>query len=255
MQPPIKALVFDVLGTVVDWRSGIMAEVEAAGRRHGIMPDTTDWAKFTEIWHDGHMRGARRVASGADGPGKADDMHCQALDALLISPEFAHVGAAWDESTRADVNLVWHRLKGWPDTVEGLTELRKKLILAPLSNGNMRLLVDMARHANLPWDVVFSTELFGTYKPNPLTYQSAIHHLDLLPEECAMVAAHIYDLRAAAQQGMRTIYVHRPHEDCDLNGVDQGASVKSKTEGGDVDLVVDSLVELAAIMDSMSCSL
>ncbi|KAF5309373.1 hypothetical protein D9619_012304 [Psilocybe cf. subviscida] len=251
-EPAIKALVFDVFGTVVDWRSSVIGELKEAETKYGIQQGTTDWAKFAQLWRNGYIQTTRRVASGAQGPSNVDVMHRQILDSLLGSAEFAHVGAAWDEKARAEINLAWHRLNGWPDTVEGLTLLKENHILATLSNGNMKLLVDMAKHAGLPWDIIFSTELFNTFKPNPLAYQSAVKHLDLPPSQCAMVAAHIYDLRAAAAQGMRTIYVRRPQEDSDENGIALGIDVKSKKDGGEVDLAVESFVELAAALERMN---
>jgi len=167
---------------------------------------------------------------------------------MLCSPKWAHIGELWDEQSKQELNLVWHRLKGWPDVVDGLTSLKKQAIIATLSNGNVRLLVDMAKTANLPWDVIFSTELFGTFKPNPKAYQEAIRHLSLPADNCAMVAAHIHDLRAAASQGMATVYVRRPSED--KNSQD----ITDKSQGGEVDYVVDSLTELAEIFANRETS-
>jgi len=157
---------------------------------------------------------------------------------MLGSDEWSHLGALWDGSTREALNLVWHRLKGWPDAVQGLLALKKQYIIAALSNGNVRLLVDMAKHADLPWDMIFSTELFDTFKPNPKAYIQAMHHLSLQPSQCVMVAAHIHDLRAAAGVGMKTIYVRR------LDEHDDGEMVKRKDEGGEVDGLVDSFLDL-----------
>ncbi|KDR73168.1 hypothetical protein GALMADRAFT_72635 [Galerina marginata CBS 339.88] len=243
---PIKALLFDVFGTVVDWRSSVVAELKALGEKHGIDPGT-DWGKFAQEWRNGYLQNTRRIADGGSGPQNVDTMHREILDDLLKSSEWSHIGPLWDEPTREHINLAWHRLNGrWPDTVEGLHALKKQTIISTLSNGNVRLLVDMAKHAGLPWDMVFSTELFNTFKPNPKAYLEAIRHLSLPPENCAMVAAHIYDLRAARSHGLRTIYVRRPDEDTEaLKTVPE---VKGKADGGEVDYVVDSFTELAKIL-------
>ncbi|KAF8961184.1 haloacid dehalogenase [Flammula alnicola] len=241
----VKALIFDVFGTVVDWRSSVVAELEVLGKQHGVASDT-DWNKFAQQWRSGYIKNTRRIAAGASGPLNVDAMHREILEDLLSSSEWSHIGPLWDEKTRQHLNLVWHRLNGWPDAVEGLHALKKQAIIATLSNGNVRLLIDMAKHAGLPWDMVFSTELFNTFKPSPKAYLEAMRHLSLPPENCAMVAAHIYDLRAAGSLGMTTIYVRRPHEDGDAIQLD--LDVKSKEDGGEVDCVVDSFTELAEIL-------
>ncbi|KAJ3505587.1 hypothetical protein NLJ89_g7336 [Agrocybe chaxingu] len=244
----VKALIFDVFGTVVDWRSSVVGELRVLGEKHGA-PTDTDWHKFAQAWRSGYMTNTRNIAAGrASGPLNVDAMHRQILDELLSSAEWASVGRLFDEDARQHLNLAWHRLDGWPDTVEGLRALKKQLIIATLSNGNVRLLVDMAKHADLPWDVIFSTELFDTFKPNPKAYLEAMRHLSLAPENCAMVAAHIFDLRAAASLGMKTVYVRRPDEDADA--VKTGVGVKSKKDGGEVDCVIDSFTELATILQT-----
>ncbi|KAF8186227.1 HAD-like domain-containing protein, partial [Pholiota molesta] len=164
------------------------------------------------------------------------------LDALLSQSQYAHLGSAWDEKTRQHLNLVWHRLNGWPDVVASLHALKKQTIITALSNGNMRLLVDMAKHAGLPWDAVFSTELFNTFKPHPKAYTETMRHLALPPENCVMVASHLFDLRGAAGQGMRTVYIRRPREDAV-----PAEEVRAKAEGGEVDYVLDSFEGLAAL--------
>ncbi|KAF8181585.1 haloacid dehalogenase [Pholiota molesta] len=190
---PIKAFIFDVFGTTVDWRSSVVAELEALGKERG------------------QSAGARLMAEGTlPGPLDVDAILRGILDDLLRTPEYAHLGSAWDEKTRRHLNLVWHRLNGWPDTVDNLHALKKHAIIATLPNSSVRLLIDLAKHAGLPWDVIFSAELFDTIKPNPKAYLEAMRHLALPPEECAMVAAHIYDLRAAggwacARRGARWI--------------------------------------------------
>ncbi|KAF8815931.1 HAD-like protein [Phlegmacium glaucopus] len=196
----------------------------------------------------GYIINTSRIAAGGQGPSSVDVMHREILDNMLKSDDWCHIGALWDDSTREVLNLVWHRLEGWPDTVQGLSALKKQVIITTLSNGNVRLLIDMAKHSNLPWDMIFSTELFDTFKPNPKAYLQAIHHLSLPPSQCAMVAAHIKDLHAAASVGMKTIYVRRSGED---PMVGDGVLVRSKDEGGEVDCVVDSFLELSEVIEHL----
>ncbi|KAK0200095.1 HAD-like domain-containing protein [Desarmillaria ectypa] len=233
----IEALVFDVFGTVVDWHGSVSAELKALGQNIAL---SADWDAFATEWRKGYLTNTFNISreGSGGGPLNVDVLHRQILDDMLSSPRWAHVGSKLDEKTRAHLNLVWHR---WPDTVEGLYQLKKHVILATLSNGNVRLLVDMAKHADLPWDLVLSTELFSCYKPNPEAYLGAIKHLSVSPEKCAMVAAHIYDLRAAAKLGMKTVYIQRPGEAA------ENVVVKPHSEGGEVDVVVQSFVELASL--------
>ncbi|TFK32189.1 HAD-like domain-containing protein [Crucibulum laeve] len=152
--------------------------------------------------------------------------------------------------TQNDLNLVWHQLDGWPDATPRLYALKKYTIFAPLSNGNVHLLVDMAKHADLLWNAVFSTKLFQAYKPNPNAYLSALRHLSIPPEHAAMVAAHIYDLRTAGTLGMQTVYVPRPNEEG--NPSVKPEEVKSKKDGGEVDWVVGSFEELAQVVERVN---
>ncbi|KAF5360228.1 hypothetical protein D9757_011886 [Collybiopsis confluens] len=247
----VEALIFDVFGTAVDWRGSVIKELEALGKKCSLSESSDDWAEFASEWRTGYIHNTRRIAGGGIGSGNVDIMHREILEQMLSSSKWSHVGKVLDDDTRAHLNLVWHRLNGWPDTVEGLHELKKKTIIATLSNGNVRLLVDMAKHAGLPWDVVFSGELFNSYKPNPATYQGALKHLSLseTPHKAAMVAAHIFDLRAAAKVGLRTVYVPRPQEEWDIADLRaEGIEIKSKAEGGDVDAVVKDFHELANLL-------
>ncbi|KAJ7064336.1 haloacid dehalogenase, partial [Mycena amicta] len=246
----VQALLFDVFGTVVDWHGSVTAELEALGKTHGKNKTGNDiadgdWSRFAKTWRKGYLETTfvNVVAQGGGGPGNVDVMHRQILDDILSEAEWKVFGDKLDAKARDSLNLAWHRLHGWPDATPGLYTLKKQLILATLSNGNIRLLVDMAKHADLPWDLVFSSELFNSFKPNPKVYLGAAKHLSLEPQNCAMVAAHIYDLRAAATLGMRTIYVRRPGEESPEIG-----EVKSKAEGGEVDAVVNSFTELAVMM-------
>ncbi|TFK33727.1 haloacid dehalogenase [Crucibulum laeve] len=245
--PKIEALIFDVFGTVVDWRSTVTRELKKLGERHAA---TTDWGKFAQEWRVGYLQHTRRIAAGGTGSFNVDIMHREILESMLNSEYWSNIGSIWSEETRNDLNMVWHRLDGWPDATSGLYALKKHTIVASLSNGNVRLLVDMAKHADLPWDAVFSAELFQAYKPNPNAYLSALRHLSIPPERAAMVAAHIYDLRAAGGLGMQTVYVPRPNEEGDPSVKPE--EVKSKKDGGEVDWVVGSFEELAQVVERVN---
>ena len=201
----VKAMTFDVFGTVVDWRSSIVREGELLTTRKGI---EVDWTRFADAWRAGYGPAMRRVRAGELPWTKIDDLHRMILDELI--PEYGLT--ALDEAERDDLNRVWHRLSPWPDTVSGLTRLRTRYVLASLSNGNVALLVNMAKHGGLPWDAVLSAELAHAYKPDPKVYLTAADLLGLQPEEVMMVAAHKGDLRAAAALGFKTGYVPRPLE-------------------------------------------
>ncbi|MBX3053967.1 MAG: haloacid dehalogenase type II [Caldilineaceae bacterium] len=197
----IRALTFDVFGTVVDWRGSIIEE----GNRWEI---DLDWAGLADAWRAGYQPAMARVRSGELGWTRIDVLHRMILDDLL--PDFGLTGLA--EEKLAHLNRVWHRLRPWPDAVEGLTRLKENFVIATLSNGNVSLLTNMAKNAGLPWDCILSAELARRYKPDPEVYLTACRLLDLPPEQVLMVAAHEGDLRAAAAVGMPTAYVHRPHE-------------------------------------------
>jgi len=201
----IKALAFDVFGTVVDYRATIVAEGEALNRELGL---AVDWAAFADAWRGAYRPNMDRVARGDLPWTNLDTLHRLALDDLL--PRFGLTTLSEEQKRR--LNLVWHRLRPWPDAVEGLTRLRVKYILATLSNGNVALLVEMARYAGLPWDCVLSAELVEAYKPDPRTYAMTWRLLGVQPEEVMLVAAHPYDLRAARGHGLQTCFVPRPLE-------------------------------------------
>jgi len=201
----VRALAFDVFGTVVDWRSTVIREGEALGRAHGLK---VDWAAFAEAWRDGYQPAMNRVRQGELPWTNMDELHRMNLDDTL--DRFAIRGLS--ETEKHDFNRVWHRLDPWSDSVEGLARLKAKLTITTLSNGNVALLVNMARHAGLPWDLVLSSELIGHYKPDREVYLKAAALLGLSPGEVMMVAAHKYDLRAAAEAGLRTAFVPRPNE-------------------------------------------
>jgi 2-haloacid dehalogenase len=202
----IKALTFDVFGTVVDWHGSVAREVRALASQKGLRVNAV---KFTKAWRAGYKPGMDKVRSGELPWTKIDVLHRSILDELLVKFKIAD---ALTEEEKTDLNLVWHRLKPWPDAVRGLKRLKKKYIIATLSNGNTGLLVNMARNGGLPWDCVFSSETFHHYKPDPETYLGAADLLDLQPGQVMMVAAHKHDLRAAATHGLKTAFIKRPHE-------------------------------------------
>jgi 2-haloacid dehalogenase len=200
-----KALVFDVFGTVVDWRTSIVLEGEDLGRKKNL---DVNWAAFADAWRSRYAPSMERVRSGKIPWTKLDDLHRASLEELLR--EFGVEGLS--EQEKDHLNRVWHRLDPWPDAVEGLTRLKNSYVIAPLSNGNVALLVDMAKKAGLPWDLILSAELVRRYKPDPETYLMASDLLDLRPDQVMMVAAHVDDLRAAQEIGLRAAYVPRPLE-------------------------------------------
>jgi 2-haloacid dehalogenase len=223
----VRALVFDVFGTVVDWRSGVARE---AGRLLGAGIDTE---AFADAWRRRYVPSMDRVRRGELPWTSLDDLHRASLDELLT--EFGLPGTP--VTVRAELVLAWHRLDPWPDSVDGLTRLKQKFVIASLSNGNVALLVDMAEHGGLPWDTVLSAELFGHYKPDPEVYDGAARLLDLPPEQIMMVAAHVEDLAGARTRGLRTAYVHRPAE--------KGPAAPPPETDPDADVSVASLTELA----------
>ena len=203
--PAVKALVFDTFGTVVDWRSSVAREVAVVAARKGV---TLDAAKFADAWRAGYGPSMNRVRSGELPWTKLDALHRMTLDKILVDFKLAGLS----EEEKEALNRTWHRLAPWPDAVAGLTRLKKKFIIAPLSNGNISLMTDLAKHSGLPWDVILGAELVRHYKPDREVYQSAADILDLQPADVMMVAAHLGDLRAAKQVGLRTAFVVRPNE-------------------------------------------
>ena len=201
----IKALLFDVFGTVVDWRSGVIRDVTTAARAVGA---DVDAGAFADAWRGAYGPAMDLVRRRELPWTKLDDLHRGTLDRLL--GEFGLTGL--DQELRDWLNTCWHRLDPWPDAVPGLLRLRTPFVVAALSNGNVSLLVNMARRAGIPWDFVFSAELFRHYKPDPETYLGAAGLLGLAPHEVMLVAAHPGDLRAAASYGLATAFVPRPAE-------------------------------------------
>jgi len=203
-RPAPRALLFDVFGTVVDWRGSIIREARRVGRAKGVR---ADWAAFADAWRAGYAPAMDRVRRGTLPWQTIDALHRRILDGLL--PQF---GLRLAQREKRELNLAWHRLAPWKDSVPGLTRLKRRHVVGSLSNGNVALLVDLAKHAALPWDCVLSAELFRHYKPDPEAYQGAIDLLGLRPRQVMLVAAHKNDLAAARACGMQTAFVRRPLE-------------------------------------------
>jgi 2-haloacid dehalogenase len=201
----VKALVFDTFGTVVDWRTSVAQEIEALGKRKGF---TVDGAKFADAWRAGYGPSMNRVRTGDLPWTKLDGLHRMILDKILVDFHVSGLSPAETDT----LNRAWHRLQPWPDSVAGLTRLKKRFIIAPLSNGNISLMTDLAKYSKLPWDCILGAELVRHYKPDHEVYQSAADILDIKPAEVMMVAAHLGDLRAAKDVGLRTAFVARPFE-------------------------------------------
>ena len=210
MTPPstrstLRALAFDVFGTVVDWRSSIIREGQMLSAAKGLQ---VDWPAFADAWRAGYAPAMDRTRGAGQAWADIDTLHRQILDELV--PRFGLQSLSEDELVQ--LNLVWHRLMPWPDSVGGLNRLRCRYPISTLSNGNVSLLVDMARNAGLPWDCVLSGELIRKYKPDPEVYLMAARLLGCAPHELMLVAAHPSDLHAAKACGLRTAYVHRALE-------------------------------------------
>jgi 2-haloacid dehalogenase len=230
MRPVVKALFFDVFGTLVDWRTSIAREVRALLEPRG---HALDWAAFADAWRDEYQGAMEEVRAGRIGFCKLDVLHRRNLDRIL--PRFGL--EALDEADRRRLNLAWHSLDAWPEVPTALHRLRRRYRLAPLSNGNISIMVDLARRNDFPWDAVLGAEFAGDYKPKPRVYLAAAEAFDLAPGECMMVAAHSYDLAAAAALGLRTAHVARPDED----GKGRGEAAPSVS----VDIAARDLGDLA----------
>lgn len=227
----IKALTFDVFGTVVDWRSSIIREGQLLSASKGF---AIDWGEFADRWRRGYSPAMNRVRNGELPWTKIDDLHRMILDDLI--EEFGLQSLS--EQERDEFNKAWHRLMPWPDTITGLQRLKNRFVITTLSNGNVSLLTNMAKHSGLPWDAILSAELSGHYKPDPEAYLKAVELLSLPSEQVLMVAAHPGDLRAAARTGMKTAYVIRPLE----RG--PGGSV-NWNEAGEFDYTATDFIDLA----------
>ncbi len=231
-----RALLFDVFGTVVDWRSSIAREVQAALAGHSVSVDSE---AFADRWRALYQPAMARVRSGEIDFVPLDELHRENLDQVLLEFSIDHLS----ESEKVQLNLAWHRLDAWPDAVAGLERLKSRYIIGSLSNGNIALIVNMAKYSGLPWDVVLGAEVARAYKPQPQAYLGSAQALGLTPDECMLVAAHNDDLKAAAQCSFRTAFVERPFE----HGPDQKTD---RTADGDYDYVARDFVDLA---DQLGC--
>ena len=232
----IRALTFDVFGTVVDWRTSVAREAEAmlAPKGHAL-----DWGDFADRWRALYQPAMAKVRHGEREFVVLDQLHRENLEALLAELGVGDLG----EAELDQLNRAWHRLDPWPDVLEGLGKLKRRFILATLSNGNVALMVGMARRAGLPWDVILGAEVARAYKPVPEAYDAAARMLALAASECLMVAAHPADLRAAARRGFRTAYVHRPLE--------QGPGREApRPEPGAFDYAAENFIDLAGQLES-----
>jgi 2-haloacid dehalogenase len=199
------AIVFDTFGSVVDWRSSLIADLTAYGASKGV---TADWPAFVDAWRGAYQPSMNRVRTGQQPWTKLDLLHRASLDHLIA--EFGIKGLSEDDLVH--INLGWHRLRPWPDSVPGLTRLKSRFIIGPLSNGNVALLLNMAKFSGIPWDMIFGSDLFQHFKPDPETYLGVAKMLDLRPDQVMMGAAHNGDLGKARDCGLLTAFFPRPNE-------------------------------------------
>lgn len=229
----VKACVFDTFGTVVDWRSSVIAESTRRGNARGF---DINWAEFADRWRMAYAPSMDKVRKGELPWTSLDDLQRMLLDGLL--EDYRIEGLSEEE--KIDWARAWRRLKPWPDSVEGLTRLKTKYIISPMSNGNVALMAHLAKFADLPWDVILGSDLVRHYKPDREMYLSAPLYLDLKPEEVLMCAAHVGDLQAARACGLRTAFIYRPAE---FGGGPAG--VPDEANPGEFDVVSESIVDLA----------
>ncbi len=199
------AIVFDTFGTVVDWRTSLIDDLSAYGAQRRI---AADWPALVDAWRAAYRPSMDRVRKGEIPWTRLDDLHRGSLDRLVVE----HGITGLTEADKVHINLGWHRLNPWPDSVPGLTRLKSRFIIGPLSNGNVSLLLNMAKHAGIPWDMIFGSDLFGHFKPDPETYLGVARLLDLRPDQVMLAAAHNDDLGAARRCGLMTAFFPRPSE-------------------------------------------
>lgn len=225
-----KALFFDVFGTLVDFRSSVAREAERILKPLG---HSLDWPGVADSWRDEYQPTMEEVRSGRIPFSKLDVLHRYNLEKIL--PRFGVSGLS--EHQLRDLNLAWHRLDAWPDVTPGLNRLRKQFLLAPVSNGNISLQVDLARRNGFPWDAILGAEVAGDYKPKPRVYLASCEAFDLKPQDCMMVACHSSDLQHAASHGLRTAHIARPTE--------HGPGKGERAPSVQVDFIAESLEDLA----------
>jgi len=201
----IRALVFDVFGTLVDWRGSIAAQAKATLEPLGL---STNWDQFADAWRNEYQPAMEKVRTGQRGFCKLDVLHRDNLDIVLDRLGWHHV----DNATRQQLNLAWHHLQAWPDVAEAMKILRQQFLLAPCSNGHIALMVNLARHNQWHWDAILGAEIARDYKPQAIVYQASAHAFDLDVSQTMMVAAHSSDLEAAAHAGLKTAFIARPDE-------------------------------------------
>jgi 2-haloacid dehalogenase len=234
----VKACVFDTFGTVVDWRSSVIAEATIWGKAKGLNINI-NWADFTDDLRKGYGPAMDKVRKGEIPWTRLDDLERMILDDLLKKYKIQGLS----EGEKVSWAHVWRRLNPWPDAVQGLTRLKKKYIISPMSNGNVALMTNLAKFGGLPWDAILAPDLVQHYKPDREMYLSAPFYLDLKPEEVMMCAAHTSDLKAARSYGLRTGFIYRPDEYG--NG---SVGVPDKAKPGDFDVVSMSIIDLAQQM-------
>ena len=230
----VRACIFDIFGTTVDWRTSVSRDLAAFAQQKGIVG--IDWVKFADEWRALYQPSMEEVRSGRRPWTILDVLHKESLAALIGRHRIAGLSEAHIEH----MNRAWHRLDPWPDVVEGLARLKRRMIIAPCSNGNIALMVNMAKRAGLPWDCILGAETARAYKPMPEAYLAACRHLALAPAQVMMVAAHNGDLKAAKAQGLATAFVPRPTE----HGPGQKTDLAPDPAG--VDIPTSSFVDLAA---------
>jgi 2-haloacid dehalogenase len=230
MTVPVKALFFDVFGTLADWRAGIAREAALLLKPLG---HDIDGPAFADAWRGEYQPAMQEVRAGSLPFCKLDVLHRRNLERIL--PRFGLAGLA--EDVLSDLNLAWHRLDAWDDVTPGLVRLKRRFLLAPVSNGNISLMVDLARRNGFPWDAILGAETAGDYKPKPRVYLAACAAFDCAPGDCMMVAAHSRDLAAAAALGLRTAHVARPNE--------YGPGTGERAPTVPVDVAAASLLDLA----------
>ena len=228
---PVEALFFDVFGTLVDWRSSVAREASLLLHPQGF---TLDWPAFADAWRNEYQPGMEEVRAGRIPFSKLDVLHRRNLERFI--PRFGLQNLP--DAVLHELTLSWHRLDAWPDVTAALARLKSKFLIAPVSNGNISLMVDLARRNNFPWDAILGAEVAGDYKPKPRVYTAACEAFDLKPEHCMMVAAHSNDLAAAATLGLRTGHVARPNE--------HGPGTGERAPSVPVDVAGNDLLDLAA---------
>lgn len=233
---PPKALLFDVFGTVVDWRGSIDREMQAFGKAHSI---EQDWQQFALDWRALYEPAMEKIREGGRGYVKLDLLHRENLHQLLSDYGLQDL----DESQLQHINTAWHRLRPWADTLPGMYRLKRNFTLASLSNANIALMVNLSRHSAIPWDAILGSEPTRGYKPQAHVYLDSVEMLGLKPHQCLMVAAHNDDLYAARELGLQTAYINRPYEYGHAQTVDNQAE-------HEWDIVCESMTELA---DALGC--